>query len=68
MNTTSFKVDGKSFGHSKSSVEGAIGNLSGVSKAEVDLDANKVSVEYDEDQVNVDEMNEAIEEQGYDVV
>ncbi len=68
MNTTSIKVEGMTCGHCKSSVEGALGKLSGVSKAEVDLDANKVSVEYDEDQVNVDEMNEAIEEQGYDVV
>ncbi|WP_052254832.1 copper chaperone CopZ [Salinicoccus sp. YB14-2] len=68
MNTTSIKVEGMTCGHCKSSVEGALGKLSGVSKAEVDLEANKVSVEYDEDQVNVDEMNEAIEEQGYDVV
>ncbi|CAM4341787.1 copper chaperone CopZ [Lacicoccus alkaliphilus] len=68
MNTTSIKVEGMTCGHCKSAVEGALGNLSGVEKAEVDLSANAVSVEYAEDKVTVEEMNEAIEEQGYDVV
>ena len=68
MNTTSIKVEGMTCGHCKIAVEGALGKLSGVSKAEVDLTANQVSVEYEEDKVTVNEMNEAIEDQGYDVV
>ncbi len=68
MNTTSIKVEGMTCGHCKSSVEGALGKLAGVSKAEVDLSANQVAVEYEEDKVTVNEMNEAIEDQGYDVV
>lgn len=68
MNTTSIKVEGMTCAHCKSAVEGALGKLSGVEKAEVDLSANEVSVEYEEDKVSVEEMNEAIEDQGYDVV
>lgn len=68
MNTTSIKVEGMTCGHCKSAVEGALGKLSGVGKAEVDLSANEVSVEYEEDKVTVEKMTEAIEDQGYDVV
>ena len=34
---------------------------------EVDLDKNQVRVDYDENRVSVEQMKEAIEDQGYDV-
>ncbi|WP_068677446.1 copper chaperone CopZ [Oceanobacillus sp. Castelsardo] len=60
-------VQGMSCGHCKMSVEGALKKLDGVSAAEVNLEAAKVDVTFDESKVNVDAMKEAIEEQGYDV-
>lgn len=60
-------VQGMSCGHCKTSVEGALNKLDGVSAAEVNLDAGKVDVTFDESKVNAGAMKEAIEEQGYDV-
>lgn len=55
-------------GHCKSSVEGALSALDGVSSADVNLEADNVAVEYDESKVDEVSMTEAIEDQGYDVV
>jgi copper chaperone len=60
-------VQGMSCGHCKMSVEGALKNLDGVSAAEVNLEAGKVDVTYDDTKVTFDAMKEAIEDQGYDV-
>ncbi|WP_026569405.1 copper chaperone CopZ [Sediminibacillus sp. JSM 1682029] len=60
-------VQGMSCGHCKMAVEGALKNLDGVSAAEVDLEAGKVDVTYDDAKVSYEAMKEAVEEQGYDV-
>lgn len=60
-------VQGMSCGHCKMAVEGALEKLDGVSAAEVNLDAAKVDVKYDESKVSFEALKEAIEEQGYDV-
>ncbi|SNZ05003.1 copper chaperone [Terribacillus aidingensis] len=60
-------VQGMSCGHCKVSVEGALQKLDGVSAAEVNLEAGTVVVSYDEANVTVNTMKEAIEDQGYDV-
>ncbi|QXE00998.1 copper chaperone CopZ [Terribacillus sp. DMT04] len=60
-------VQGMSCGHCKASVEGALQKLDGVSAADVNLEAGTVVVSYDEANVTVDTMKEAIEDQGYDV-
>ncbi|WP_020007313.1 copper chaperone CopZ [Salinicoccus albus] len=60
-------VQGMTCAHCKSSVEGALSSLDGVSKADVNLDENNVNVEYDDSKVTDSSMNDAIEEQGYDV-
>lgn len=54
-------------GHCKMSVEGALNELEGVSNVEVDLATGKVTVTYDESKVTLEAMQEAVEEQGYDV-
>lgn len=54
-------------GHCKMSVEGALNELEGVSNVDVDLATGKVTVTYDESKVTLEEMQEAVEEQGYDV-
>ncbi|WP_301108507.1 copper chaperone CopZ [Sporosarcina sp.] len=67
MKETTLKVSGMSCNHCVQAVEGALNELSGVEHALVDLKENKVTVQYDESAVTVDQVTEAIEEQGYDV-
>lgn len=59
-------VEGMSCGHCEKAVKGALGELEGVSKVEVNLETKKVEVE-GENLVD-SEIKEAIEEAGYDVV
>ncbi|RKL69408.1 copper resistance protein CopZ [Salipaludibacillus neizhouensis] len=61
-------VKGMTCNHCKSSVEGALKNLEGVSNADVNLADNNVTVDYEEGAVTVAKMKEEIEEQGYDVI
>ncbi|MFC2947051.1 copper chaperone CopZ [Virgibacillus sediminis] len=64
---TTLNVKGMTCGHCKMSVEGALKNLEGVNSAEVDLGSGKVKVAYEEGKVTVEDMREAVEDQGYDV-
>lgn len=68
MTNITLDVKGMTCGHCQSSVEGALKGLEGVTNAEVDLSSGKVDVTYDDAQVTVDTMREAVEDQGYDVV
>lgn len=67
MATTTLQVKGMSCGHCKMAVENALKELDGVTQAEVNLEAGKVNVTFDDSKVTVDAMKEAIEDQGYDV-
>ncbi|MDQ0159544.1 copper chaperone [Alkalibacillus salilacus] len=62
------KVQGMSCDHCKQAVQGALKELDGIASVEVNLDSGNVDVTYDEDTVGKEEMEEAIEEQGYDVL
>lgn len=61
-------VQGMSCNHCKHAVTTALSNLDGVSNVDVDLATGKVDVTYDEKTVTVEQMREAVEEQGYEVV
>ena len=52
--------------HCKMSIEGAVGALAGVTKAEVDVPTATVAVTF-EAPTDVESIVAAIEEQGYDV-
>ena len=52
--------------HCKMSIEGAVGALEGVTKAEVDVPTATVAVTFD-DPAGMTSIVAAIEEQGYDV-
>lgn len=54
-------------GHCKSSLEGAVGALSGVEKVEVAIAEATLAVDYNESEVGLDTIKTAIEEQGYAV-
>ena len=53
--------------HCKTSLEGAVGALSGVSKVEVSVPEATLDVQYDESSVSLDDIKITIEEQGYAV-
>ncbi|MEC5424874.1 copper chaperone CopZ [Virgibacillus sp. C22-A2] len=65
---TTLDVRGMTCGHCEKSVKGAIEELNGVTGVEVHLNTGKVDVTYDDAQVAVADLREAVEEQGYDVV
>jgi copper chaperone len=59
-------VEGMSCGHCEMAVKKALGDLDGVKSVKVDLDSKKVEVE-GEDLID-ENLKEAIEDAGYDVV
>ena len=66
MTETTLSVPEIHCDHCKMSIEGAVGALDGVTKAEVDVSAATVLVAFD-DPTSVDAIVAAIEEQGYEV-
>ena len=67
MTTETLSVPDISCGHCKTSIEGAVGELDGVDKVEVNIDARTVDVAFDDDAVARDAIVGAIEGQGYEV-
>jgi len=65
MKNMVLKVEGMSCGHCVSSVESALKEIGAEGK--VDLSSGKVEVYYDEATLSPEQINEAIEEQGYEV-
>ena len=60
-------VEGMSCGHCKAAVEGELNKLSGVMKANADIERGTVEVSYDEGTVTTEDLKGAIEEAGYTV-
>lgn len=67
MQNIKLTVEGMSCGHCVAAVEGALNKL-GVASAKVDLASKTVQIEYDEAKITLQQIKEAIEDQGYDVV
>ena len=68
MANIKLKVEGMSCSHCENAVKKAVGALAGVSKVDVSLVEKTVAVEYADDQVTIDAIKEAIDDQGYEVV
>lgn len=66
MSEIVLQVNGMSCGHCVNAVETAMKEIG--AEAQVDLASKKVTVQYDEANLNEQNIVEAIEEQGYDVV
>lgn len=49
-------------------IEGALGKLKGVKKAEVLFNASKLKVDFDESLITGDEIKKAVQTLGYDVL
>lgn len=67
MDTTVINVDGMTCNHCKMSVEKALTNLAGVTKAEVNLAAKNVTVTFEPGKVDITAMKNAITRAGYEV-
>lgn len=67
MENVTLNVKGMSCGHCVKAVEGSVGALEGVNEVRVNLEAGQVDVSFNEQQVTVDKIKEAIDDQGYDV-
>ena len=67
MEKVTLNVQGMSCGHCVKAVEGSVGALSGVSSVKVDLKGATVDVEFNPQEVSVDQIKETIDDQGYDV-
>ncbi len=68
MEQVVINVAGMSCKHCKMAVEKSLQSLSGVTNAEVDLVANIVKIAYDMGKVNLDDLEKAITDAGYEVV
>lgn len=62
------KVEGMSCSHCENAVKKAAGSVSGVSSVTVDLKGKTVTIERDPTQAPLENIKQAIEDQGYDVV
>lgn len=67
MNQVTLQVEGMSCGHCVSSIEGNVAKLNGVKSVKVNLSDGKVDVSFDSNVVNLKEIKDVIEDQGYDV-
>ena len=67
MTEKTLNVEGMSCGHCKAAVEGELNKLSGVRKANADVEKGTVEVTYDERTVTTEDLKDAIEEAGYTV-
>ena len=67
MTEKTLKVPDMSCAHCKAAVEGELNRLSGVERANADVDKGTVEVTYDEGKVTTEDLKGAIEEAGYGV-
>lgn len=67
MSELTLSVPDISCGHCKSSIEGAVGALDGISKVEVAIDEKTVDVAFDDQVQDLDTIISTIEQQGYEV-
>jgi copper chaperone len=67
MTEKTLRVPDMSCGHCKAAVEGELNKLSGVERANADVERGTVEVSYDEGTVTTEDLKGAIEEAGYTV-
>ena len=68
MTQVTLTVPDISCGHCEATVKGALAPLPGVREVQVDIPTKKVTVQYDEGQVDVDRFKAVLEEEDYPVV
>ncbi len=68
MEKVTLNVKGMSCDHCVKAVKGSVGELNGVKNVQVNLQDGQVEVDYNPSQVSLENIKEAIDDQGYDVV
>lgn len=68
MKNVTLNVEGMSCSHCVNAVTKAVTALEGVAGVNVDLAAKTVTVDFNEAEVSLDSIKEAIEDEGYDVL
>ena len=68
MEQTTLKIEGMTCDHCKAAVNNALKELEGVAEVDVNVKEGTAKVSYESSRVSVSEMNEVVEEQGYDIV
>jgi copper ion binding protein len=67
MEQVQLKVEGMTCGGCVNSIQNALGSRDGVNKAEADLDAKLVTIDFDPAVIQRDGLVAAIEDAGFDV-
>ena len=67
MATTILSVPDISCEHCERTIKGALGPVDGVRAVNVDIPAKQVRVDYDEQQIDVDQMKAILEDEDYPV-
>lgn len=61
------KVEGMSCGHCVKAIESSVTQISGVDNVQVHLENGTVDVEFNKDVVEIEQITNTIEEQGYTI-
>ncbi|MCZ8536715.1 MULTISPECIES: copper chaperone CopZ [Paenisporosarcina] len=61
------KVEGMSCGHCVKAIESSVTEISGVDNVQVHLENGTVDVEFNKDVVEIEQITNTIEEQGYTI-
>ncbi len=67
VDRVTLKVEGMSCGHCVEAIENSVSAISGVDNVQVQLDSGTVNVEFNKDVVVVEQITNAIEEEGYTI-
>ena len=61
------EVPSVSCSHCKTAIEGAVGAVDGVRQVVVDVGEKTVTIDFDADQVSLEEIEALVDEEGYEV-
>ena len=67
VDRVTLNVEGMSCGHCVKAIENSVTAISGVDNVQVQLDSGTVNVEFNKDAVEVEQITNVIEEQGYTI-
>ena len=68
METSIIRVEGMSCQHCVNTIKKAVGEIIGVSGVNMDLQAKKVTVEWDPKILTLESVKKVIEDKGYEVI
>lgn len=68
MEKINLKIEGMACNHCVMTITKALNSLDGVKNVKVSLKEKNATLEYDPKKVKVEDIKNAVEEQGYDVV